>query len=47
MFSENIDNLIRRQNVVNDEIFLQDVISNEVKVKLNMFWMSMRNRVGN
>ena len=37
MFSENIDNLIRRQNVVNDEIFLQDVISNEVKVKLNMF----------
>ena len=47
MFSENIDNLIRRQNVVNDEIFLQDVISNEVKVKLNMFWMSMRNQVGN
>ena len=47
MFVENIDNLIRRQNVVNDEIFLQDFISNEVKVKLNMFWMSMRNRVGN
>ena len=43
MFGEDIDNLIRRQNVVNDEIFLQDVILNEVKVKLNMFRMSMRN----
>ena len=47
MFGEDIDNLIRRQNVVNDEIFLQDVILNEVKVKLNMFRMSMRNWVGN
>ena len=47
MFGENIDNLIRRQNVVNDEIFVQDVILNEVKVKLNMFRMSMRNWVGN
>ena len=43
MFGEDIDNLIRRQNVVNDEIFVQDVILNEVKVKLNMFRMSMRN----
>lgn len=47
MFGEDIDNLIRRQNVVNDEIFVQDVILNEVKVKLNMFRMSMRNWVGN
>lgn len=46
MFGEDIENLIGRWNIVNADIVSYKFIPDEVKVKLNMFQTSIKNRVG-